>query len=63
MEELFNWSEISRHITNDRGIIRSYDIPKKYIKDLDKLFSESFPNWWKDRRNKPQQRPRNKAKI
>lgn len=37
MDNLINWSEVSRSLTGDRTAIRSYSYPKKYEKKIKRL--------------------------
>jgi hypothetical protein len=51
IEKILNWSELSRYITDggDRNNLRfGKRIPKKHVKELDRLFNERLPEWWKD---------------
>ena len=49
MEELINWSELSRIITGGgRDGVRFKKIQKKHIEALDKLFIDDIPKWWRE---------------
>ena len=53
MKTIINWSELSRYITKgDRNCIRSNKIPKKHIKEIDKLIYYDLPKWWEKTKDK-----------
>lgn len=52
MNNLINWSELSRYITaGDRKCIRAEKIPPKHLEKLDQLFLIDLPEWWGKRKD------------
>ena len=52
ISDLINWSALSRYITKgDRNSIRPKYIPKKHHENLDKLFNEDLPAWWRGQKS------------